>query len=89
METTYEQLKHMALEKLFLEKSISIVEEGLLRVLWDRRLFLALCFILVILICATVNIEITYPDLNIYASFFKLNFLFFLKGKRRKFLKQL
>lgn len=64
-ESNSEKMRHIATERLFLEKSLRILEEGEVRVLWDRRIFLALCFILLALIIATVNIESSFPYLTI------------------------
>lgn len=60
-ESNSARLRHIATEKMYLEQSLRILEEGEVRVLWDRRLFLALCFILGVFIIATVNIESSFP----------------------------
>lgn len=63
-----QRCQQLRIEKALLEKSLRILEEGEVRVLWDRRLFLALCFILCALIVATVNIETPYPFFTIFVS---------------------
>jgi len=37
-ESLSDRARHIATERLFLEKSLRILEEGEVRVLWDRRL---------------------------------------------------
>ncbi|KAI6215172.1 hypothetical protein M3Y94_00354400 [Aphelenchoides besseyi] len=48
-----------------LDKSLSILDEGEVRVLWDRRLFLAMCVIGVMSLILTFNIENVYPSFTI------------------------
>lgn len=49
-ETISQQMRQIATEKQILTKSLKIIEDGELRVLWDRRLFLVLCMVLIALI---------------------------------------
>lgn len=60
-ETISEHMGQVALEKQVLEKTLKIIEEGEIRVLWDRRLFLALVIVLIGLIIATANIDLSVP----------------------------
>ncbi|KAH7731594.1 Endonuclease/Exonuclease/phosphatase family protein [Aphelenchoides avenae] len=58
-------LPQISLDKEYLEKSLKILEEGEVRVLWDRRLFLALCIALSAVVLLTINLEAAYPYLTI------------------------
>lgn len=51
-----------------LENSLSILEEGEARVLWDRRLFIAMTIIGLFSLIITLNIESVYPTLTIAVS---------------------
>ncbi|CAD5222386.1 unnamed protein product [Bursaphelenchus xylophilus] len=58
-----ECLPKVPLSNAFLERSLAIVEEGEVRVLWDRRLFMAMCIIALSLIILTINLENVFPSL--------------------------
>ncbi|CAD5228881.1 unnamed protein product [Bursaphelenchus okinawaensis] len=55
-------LPNVPLPNSFLEKALTIVEEGEVRVLWDRRLFMAMCIIAFSLILLTINLENVFPS---------------------------
>jgi hypothetical protein len=63
-------MRQLTTEKQILTKSVKIIEEGEIRVLWDRRLFLALCIVLVALIVATANIDLSLPFVYIVVSLY-------------------
>jgi hypothetical protein len=44
-----------------LTKSLKIIEEAEVRVFWDRRLFLVLCVLFIILIIATAKLDLNVP----------------------------
>jgi sphingomyelin phosphodiesterase 2 len=58
-------LPQIKIHEEYLVKSLKILEEGEVRVLWDRRLFLALCVALGAVVVLTINIESNYPYLAI------------------------
>ncbi|KAI6240846.1 Endo/exonuclease/phosphatase domain-containing protein [Aphelenchoides fujianensis] len=58
-------LPQITVYRSFLEKSLSILDEGEVRVLWDRRLFLAMCVIGVMSLILTFNIENVYPSFTV------------------------
>lgn len=51
-------------------RSLEILDEGEVRALWDRRIFLAACFILSALIIATLGIEAYFPYFRVAVSGF-------------------
>ncbi|KAL3116613.1 hypothetical protein niasHT_001360 [Heterodera trifolii] len=60
-ETLSERMRQIVPEKEVLTKSLKIIEEGEVRVLGDRRLFLSLCVALIALTVATANIHLKVP----------------------------
>jgi hypothetical protein len=54
-------MRQIVTEKQILTKSLKIIENGEIRVLWDRRLFMALSIVLIALVAATANIDRTLP----------------------------
>ncbi|KAL7078158.1 hypothetical protein ACQ4LE_002153 [Meloidogyne hapla] len=60
-DTGSQQLRQLSIEKQILTKSLKIIEEAEVRVLWDRRLFLALCVLFIVLIIATTKLDLNVP----------------------------
>uniref|UniRef100_A0A914HW23 sphingomyelin phosphodiesterase n=1 Tax=Globodera rostochiensis TaxID=31243 RepID=A0A914HW23_GLORO len=77
-ETLSERMRQIATEKQLLTKSLKIIEEGEVRVLWDRRLFLGLCVVLIALIVATANIDLTLPYIYAAVALFRFMLTLFV-----------
>lgn len=73
LENTFETVEcapHGISAKNCLLRSLEILDEGEVRALWDRRIFLAASFILFALIIATLGIEAYFPYFRWLVSFY-------------------
>ncbi|TKR65147.1 hypothetical protein L596_025596 [Steinernema carpocapsae] len=67
-ESTPKTSEKPGLDLGILNESIKIVGEGEMRALWDRRLFLAACVILLALIISTFAIEVHFSYFTVFAT---------------------
>lgn len=58
-----------------LKEAIRITSEGEERAIWDRRLFLSACVLLILVLLATVNVDIFFPTFSAVVILFLFSFM--------------
>jgi len=54
-----------------IEETVKILNQGELRAIWDRRLFMGIVFVLIAILLATLNVDAYLPGLSLPASIFR------------------